>query len=102
MSDSESARLADYFGMDEESIKAVNASMPPDMCSPAAIYLAHESCSLNGEVLRVGMGSAARLAVVHTEGLTKDPITPEDIADNLGIILDVDGAHVTDSASMAT
>lgn len=101
MSDSEKQRLAGLFGMDEGTIDAVNASMPPDMCSPAALYLAHESCTLNGEVLRVGMGSAARLAVIHTEGLTKDPITPEDIAENLSHILDVDGAALTDAANMA-
>jgi NAD(P)-dependent dehydrogenase (short-subunit alcohol dehydrogenase family) len=101
MSDSEKSRLANLFGMDEDTIGAVNASMPPDMCSPAALYLAHESCILNGEVLRVGMGSAARLAVIHTAGLTKDPITPEDIADNLDRILDVEAAQVTNAANMA-
>ena len=102
MSGSESQRLATLFGMDEEAMTAVNASMPPDMCSPAALYLAHESCSLNGEVIRVGMGGAARLAVVHTQGLAKDPITPEDIAENLNAILDVTGAATTDAASMGS
>jgi NAD(P)-dependent dehydrogenase (short-subunit alcohol dehydrogenase family) len=101
MSASEQDRLAGLFGMDDETMKAVSASMPPDMCSPAALYLAHESCILNGEVLRVGMGSAARLAVIHTEGLTKDPITPEDIAENLTTILATDHAAVTDAANMA-
>ena len=101
MSDSDKDRLAELFGMDQETISAVNASMPPDMCSPGAVYLAHESCTLNGEVLRVGMGSAARLAMIHTVGLTKDPITPEDIADSLEMILDPTDATVTDAANMA-
>ena len=84
MSASENDRLADLFHMDEATMTAVNASMPPDMCSPAALYLAHETCELNGEVIQVGMGGAARLAVVHAQGLMKDPITPEDIAENIG------------------
>ena len=101
MSASENDRLADLFGMDEATMAAVNASMPPDMCSPTALYLAHESCDLNGEVIQAGMGGAARLAVLHAQGLMKDPMTPEDIADNIGVILDVTDARVTDAASMA-
>jgi len=101
MSDSEKSRLAELFSMDDETMSAVNASMPPDMCSPAALFLAHESCTLNGEVLRVGMGSAARLAVIHTAGLTKDSITPEDIVEHLDTILDVHDAQITDAANMA-
>jgi NAD(P)-dependent dehydrogenase (short-subunit alcohol dehydrogenase family) len=101
MSASENDRLADLFGMDEATMTAVNASMPPDMCSPAALYLAHDSCDLNGEVIQAGMGGAARLAVVHAHGLMKDPLTPEDIAENIGAILDVTDARVTDAASMA-
>jgi NAD(P)-dependent dehydrogenase (short-subunit alcohol dehydrogenase family) len=100
MSDAESERLAAEFGLDEETQAAVKASMPPDLCSPGALYLAHESCPLNGEVLQVGMGGVARLAVVHTVGLTKDAITAEDIAENIDSILDVTDARVTSAASM--
>jgi NAD(P)-dependent dehydrogenase (short-subunit alcohol dehydrogenase family) len=101
MSASENDRLADLFHMDEATMTAVNASMPPDMCSPTALYLAHESCALNGEVIQVGMGGSARLAVVHAQGLLKESITPEDIAGNIGTILDLADARVTDAASMA-
>jgi len=86
--------------MDDETMAGVNATMPPDLCSPAALYLAHERCDLNGEVLQVGMGGAARLAVVHAAGLTKDPMAPEDVAEHLDTILDVAGARVTDAAAM--
>ena len=101
MSDSESDRLAEFFGFDKDTSELVKASMPPEMCSPAALYLAHESCALNGEVLRVGMGSVARLAVVETTGLVKDGIAPEDIAENLDTILDPAGAQVRVAESMA-
>jgi hypothetical protein len=43
----------------------------------------------------------ARLAVVHAEGINKQPLTAEDIADNLDAIMDVDGARVTDAGGIA-
>ena len=98
--EAESDRLADLFHMDEEAMTVVNASMPPDLCSPTALYLAHDSCLLNGEVIQAGMGGAARLAVMHAQGLTKEPMTPEDIAENIDTILDVTDARVTDAGSM--
>lgn len=76
--------------------------MPPELCAPAAAFLAHESCPLNGEVLQIGMGGVARLAVVHTQGISKDSLTAEDIAENLDTILDVTDARVTGSASIAS
>ncbi len=102
MSGAESERLARVFGMDEDTIALVNASMPPELCSPAVLYLAHGSCTLNGEVLRVGMGSVTRLAVLETAGSLGDPATPEEVAADLPSILDVAGGQVRDAASMAT
>jgi NAD(P)-dependent dehydrogenase (short-subunit alcohol dehydrogenase family) len=83
MSASSSNALADMMAMPREVMEQVNASMPPELCAPAAALLAHESCALNGEILQVGMGGVARLAVVHTEGISKDSLTPEDIVENL-------------------
>jgi NAD(P)-dependent dehydrogenase (short-subunit alcohol dehydrogenase family) len=100
MSDSDADRLAVHFGFDSEGMAAIKASMPPDLCSPAAVYLGHASCRLNGEVLQVGMGGVARLAVVHTRGISEQPLTAETIAENLAAILDVTGAHVTDASGM--
>jgi NAD(P)-dependent dehydrogenase (short-subunit alcohol dehydrogenase family) len=96
MSASDAERVASVFGLDEATMAQVEASMPPELCSPAAVYLAHESCSLTGEVLQVGMGGVARLAVVHTAGVARQPLTAEDVAGNLGAILDTAGARVTD------
>jgi NAD(P)-dependent dehydrogenase (short-subunit alcohol dehydrogenase family) len=100
MSASDADRLAAMFSMDAEAMALVQASMPPHLCSPAALYLGHESCPLTGEVLQVGMGGVARLAVVHTQGIAKPDLTAEDIADNIETILDVTGARVTDSDGM--
>ena len=101
MSASGSADVAEKLGISEEDMAVVNASMPPELCSPAVAFLAHESCPLNGDVLQVGMGGVARLAVVHTEGITVPAITPEAIAENLDAILDVTNARVTDTALLA-
>jgi NAD(P)-dependent dehydrogenase (short-subunit alcohol dehydrogenase family) len=98
MSASGSDSLADALGLPREVMDQINASMPPEMCAPAVAYLAHRSCPLNGEVLQVGMGGVARLAVVRTRGIAKPDMTPEDIADNIDAILDVTDAEVTSSA----
>jgi NAD(P)-dependent dehydrogenase (short-subunit alcohol dehydrogenase family) len=101
MSAFSSDALADMMAMPREVMDQVNASMPPGLCAPAAAFLAHESCPLNGEVLQIGMGGVARLAVVHTQGISKESLTAEDIAENLGAILDVTDARVTESTSLA-
>lgn len=42
------------------------------------------------------MGSVARLAVVRGPGISKSPLTAEDIAQNLDEILDIQAALLTD------
>ena len=88
MSASHSDTLAEYMSMPKEVMDQINASMPPEMCAPAAAFLAHESCPLNGEILQIGMGGVSRIAVVHTPGISKSPLTAEDIAENLDVIMD--------------
>jgi hypothetical protein len=100
MSASSSDALAEMMAMPREMMEQINASMPPQLCAPAAAFLTHESCPLNGEILQIGMGGVARLAVVHTHGISKDPLTAEDIAENLDAIMDVTDARVTDSTLM--
>ena len=102
MSAADADRLAALFSLDPEAMAQVQASMPADLCSPAAVYLGHASCPLTGEVLQVGMGGVARLAVVHTEGITKPGLTAEDIAGDIERILDVTGARVTASDTIET
>jgi hypothetical protein len=100
MSASHSDALADFMGMPKEMMEQINASMPPEMCSPAVAFLAHESCPLNGKILQVGMGGVSRIAVVHTSGITKTPITGEDIAGNIDAIMDAREARVTDTLAL--
>jgi len=100
MSASHSDALSEYLSMPKEVMDQINASMPPEMCAPAAAFLAHESCPLNGEILQVGMGGVSRIAVVHTPGIAKSLLTAEDIAENIDAIMDARDARVTDTVSM--
>jgi NAD(P)-dependent dehydrogenase (short-subunit alcohol dehydrogenase family) len=100
MSESSSDALSEMLSIPKDDMEAIKASMPPEHCAPAAVFLAHESCPLNGEVLQVGMGGVARLAVVHAHGINKQTLTAEDIADNLDTIMDVTDARVTEASGM--
>jgi hypothetical protein len=64
------------------------------LVSPAAVYLAHDSCPLNGEVLVAGGGQVLRLALLESQGLTSDALTPEVIAENIDQVLDLTDAQV--------
>jgi NAD(P)-dependent dehydrogenase (short-subunit alcohol dehydrogenase family) len=97
MAASHSAALSEVFAMTQETVDEINASMPPELCAPAAAFLVHESCPLNGEVLQVGMGGVARIAVVRSQGIFKAGLTAEDIAENLNQIMDLNDAYVTES-----
>ncbi|CAJ1510534.1 SDR family NAD(P)-dependent oxidoreductase [[Mycobacterium] burgundiense] len=86
--------LSHLYGMSEDKIQQVNASMPPELCAPAVAYLAHQDCRLNGEVLQVGMGGVARMAFIATKGLREAALTAESIADNIDTVLSIDRAQV--------
>ena len=93
--------LSDTFDQPPEVIEQLKAAMPPEINSPAAAFLAHESCPLNGEVLCVTPGRVARFAVVLTQGLAKQAITVEDIAANIDLIMDATDAPVIGLHQMA-
>ena len=77
--------------------EAFGASMPQfaaELVSPAAVYLAHESCTLAGELLIAGGGQVMRLALSETVGITSDDLTPEAVAERIDEILDTTSATV--------
>ena len=88
------------MSLPKEVMDQINDSMPPEMCAPAAVFLAHESCPLNGEVLQVGMGGVSRIAVVHSQGINKTALTAEDIAENLDQVMDLSDAYVDRMTSL--
>lgn len=99
MSASHSHALAEHLSIPTDVMDQINAAMPPELCAPAAVFLAHDACTLNGEVLQIGMGSVARLAVVRGPGFARDALTAEDIADNLADVMNLHDASVTESAA---
>jgi NAD(P)-dependent dehydrogenase (short-subunit alcohol dehydrogenase family) len=101
LSAAHSDKVAETMSMTKEVMAQINASMPPDLCSPAAAFLAHPSCQLNGEVLQAGMGSVARIAVVCSRGFFKDGLTAEDVADSLETIMDLSEPTVTGVTAMS-
>lgn len=66
--------------------------------SPAVVYLAHESCSLNGEMLSVAAGRVARIFTATAPGFSSDSLTAEQVADNLSAIFDQAGFVVPGSS----
>jgi NAD(P)-dependent dehydrogenase (short-subunit alcohol dehydrogenase family) len=94
--------LAHTFDMPEETFdNPFMDQMTPEKVSPAVAYLAHESCTVNGETFISGMGMVARLALVATSGLTSDNITPEAVANNLSTIMDMAHSHVQNAEPMS-
>lgn len=87
-------RMAAERSIPEEMMAKIIAGMTPDLVAPAVAFLAHESCPLNGEVLQAGLGGVARIAVLCSQGISKQELTPEDIADNLDTIMEMAGGQV--------
>jgi NAD(P)-dependent dehydrogenase (short-subunit alcohol dehydrogenase family) len=75
-----------------ETFSKVSAMFPPELCSPGAVYLAHESCPLNGVMLVCGGGQVMRVAFMQNSGFKSSTLTVEDIAENLDKIVDMSAA----------
>ena len=69
----------------------LEAQFGPQQVASVAVYLAHESCSLTGEVLSAAAGRVGRVFVGATPGIFSDELTPELIADQLDKVCDESG-----------
>jgi len=88
--------------------------MGPDLVAPAVGWLAHESCSVTGEVLIALAGRVARAVVVETPGVYRPSWTVEDVGEHISAIRDATdpvifpvvpdghGDHIRYSFEMAT
>jgi NAD(P)-dependent dehydrogenase (short-subunit alcohol dehydrogenase family) len=74
--------------------EAVMSRLDPNLVSPTAAYLAHESCALNGEILVSGGGDVQRMIVVLSQGISNPALTIEDVASQLDTILDLRDPNV--------
>lgn len=71
-----------------ERFAALNSVFMPELCSPAAIYLAHESCPLNGAMLVCGGGRVMRMGFWQNDGATSAALTVEEIAAQIDKVAD--------------
>jgi NAD(P)-dependent dehydrogenase (short-subunit alcohol dehydrogenase family) len=65
--------------------------LDPELVAPVAAWLAHERCSVTGEVFTVGGGRVGRVFVAVTPGYFKPDLTIEDVDAHLDEIRDEAG-----------
>ena len=65
--------------------------LDPELVAPVAAWLAHERCSVTGEVFTVGGGRVGRVFVGVTPGFFKPDLTIEDVDAHLDEICDEAG-----------
>jgi NAD(P)-dependent dehydrogenase (short-subunit alcohol dehydrogenase family) len=64
--------------------------MEPDLVAPAVAWLAHESCSITGEMLIALAGRIARAFAAETRGVYQSSWTPEQVAEQIDAIRNTD------------
>jgi NAD(P)-dependent dehydrogenase (short-subunit alcohol dehydrogenase family) len=78
----------------------LSARVSPDSVSPLVAYLAHEECSVNGNVYSVAGGRIARIFVAETCGVVLPENTPEAIQANMSLIDELDVADFHQPSSL--
>lgn len=87
--------------------------MEPELAAPAAAWLAHESCTVSGEMLISIAGRVARAFIAETRGVYQPSWTIEQVGEQIGAIRDTrdpwvlpvlpagQAEHITRSFAMA-
>ncbi len=78
------------------------ASLPPELSSPAVVFLAHESCPVTGECIDSVGGEVQRCYISRTRGFADRGHTVETIAERWGEVMDERGAVAVGLAAMDT
>jgi NAD(P)-dependent dehydrogenase (short-subunit alcohol dehydrogenase family) len=81
--------LAHVYDKPVEAFEKNMAMFPPEKASPACLFLAHESCKLNGVLLAAGGGMVMRMSIMENPGYKADDMTMESIAANVDTIIDM-------------
>lgn len=89
--------LAKDFFDHHPSVKVERLSTA--LVSPVVLYLAHETCALNGELLSVAAGRVARICSITAPGFYSDQLSSEEVANNLAAIMDPTG-YIAPTKSM--
>ena len=72
----------------------------PESVSPLVAYLAHQDCSVSGNVYSVAGGRVARIFVAETQGVVLREITAEAVRDRMADIDQPDGQDYHQPASL--
>jgi NAD(P)-dependent dehydrogenase (short-subunit alcohol dehydrogenase family) len=88
--------MSKTYDVPAEHFKQSMLNYPPELASPAAVYLAHESCPLNGVMLVCGGGVVLRTAFAQNEGFRQDDMSVEAIGENIDQIVDMSNAHAVE------
>jgi NAD(P)-dependent dehydrogenase (short-subunit alcohol dehydrogenase family) len=64
--------------------------MQPDLVAPTVAWLAHESCSITGEMLISIAGRVAKAVIAETPGVYQKAWTIEDVAERMPTIRSTD------------
>ena len=73
--------------------------MGPDLVAPVVGWLAHESCSISGEMLISMAGRVARALIAETEGVFRPSWSIDDVADQIDAIRDTNKLWMLPAAS---
>jgi NAD(P)-dependent dehydrogenase (short-subunit alcohol dehydrogenase family) len=84
--------MATVSGRPAEMFEPYITKLTPELASPAAVWLAHDSCAFNGVILAAGGGQVLRMAIMENEGFVSDEVTLESIAAHAEQILDMSKA----------
>ena len=68
--------------------------MSPEMVAPVVGWLAHESCSITGEMVISIAGRVAKAYFAETVGLYRDPWSIEEVAERIDAIRNLDARYV--------
>src|SRR5450631_3582790 len=85
--------------MTEGILGDLASRVAPETVSPLVAFLAHEECSVNGNIYSVAGGRIARIFVAETDGVVLGENTAEEIRSRLPLIdvMDVEHAHLPSS-----
>jgi len=76
-------------GMKDEDLRQqMEALMPPHFVAPMVAWLAHEACSVSGEIFDVGAGRAARVFFAEGPGYCSRSLSIEEVNEHFETICD--------------
>jgi NAD(P)-dependent dehydrogenase (short-subunit alcohol dehydrogenase family) len=79
-------RMVADLDVDEEAMAALKQLLAPELVSPTVVWLAHESCDVNGQFFEAGAGRTARVFIGEAQGHWASTPTAEDIAAHADIV----------------